>query len=106
MKLKGKVHKYGANVDTDAIVPARHLNLSEPEDLAKHCMEDLDADFVKKVRPGDIIVAETNFGSGSSREHAPLAHQRVRRIGGGGQELRPHLLPQRHEHRPADRGVT
>ena len=73
MKLKGKVHKYGCNVDTDAIVPARHLNLSEPEDLAKHCMEDLDADFVKKVRLGDIIVAETNFGSGSSREHAPLA---------------------------------
>jgi 3-isopropylmalate/(R)-2-methylmalate dehydratase small subunit len=73
MKLKGKVHKYGANVDTDAIVPARHLNLSEPEDLAKHCMEDLDADFINRVRPGDIIVAETNFGSGSSREHAPLA---------------------------------
>ncbi|MDM8000494.1 MAG: 3-isopropylmalate dehydratase small subunit [Dehalococcoidia bacterium] len=73
MKLKGKVHKYGANVDTDAIVPARHLNLSEAADLAKHCMEDLDADFVKKVRPGDIIVAGTNFGSGSSREHAPLA---------------------------------
>jgi len=73
MKLKGKVHKYGCNVDTDAIVPARHLNLSEPEDLAQHCMEDLDADFVKEVRPGDIIVAGTNFGSGSSREHAPLA---------------------------------
>ena len=73
MELKGKVHKYGANVDTDAIVPARHLNLSEPEDLAKHCMENLDADFVNRVRPGDIIVAETNFGSGSSREHAPLA---------------------------------
>ena len=73
MKLKGKVHKYGANVDTDAIVPARHLNLSEATDLALHCMEDLDANFVKKVRPGDIIVAGTNFGSGSSREHAPLA---------------------------------
>jgi 3-isopropylmalate/(R)-2-methylmalate dehydratase small subunit len=73
MKLKGKVHKYGANVDTDAIVPARHLNLSEAADLARHCMEDLDADFVKKVCQGDIIVAEANFGSGSSREHAPLA---------------------------------
>ena len=73
MKLKGKVHRYGANVDTDAIVPARHLNLSEPADLAQHCMEDVDADFVSRVRPGDIIVAETNFGSGSSREHAPLA---------------------------------
>jgi 3-isopropylmalate/(R)-2-methylmalate dehydratase small subunit len=59
MKLKGKVHKYGANVDTDAIVPARHLNLSEAADLAQHCMEDLDAGFVKKVRPGDIIVAKS-----------------------------------------------
>ncbi len=73
MKLKGRVHRYGANVDTDAIVPARHLNLSEPADLAGHCMEDIDADFVSRVQPGDIIVAETNFGSGSSREHAPLA---------------------------------
>ena len=73
MKLKGKVHRYGANVDTDAIVPARHLNLSEPVDLARHCMEDIDADFVHRVKPGDIIVADTNFGSGSSREHAPLA---------------------------------
>ena len=71
--LKGKVHKYGANVDTDAIIPARYLNVSEPEELAKHCMEDMDADFVKGVKPGDIIVAETNFGCGSSREHAPLA---------------------------------
>ncbi len=73
MKLKGRAHRYGANVDTDAIVPARHLNLSEPADLARHCMEDIDADFVSRVQPGDIIVAETNFGSGSSREHAPLA---------------------------------
>jgi 3-isopropylmalate/(R)-2-methylmalate dehydratase small subunit len=73
LTLKGKVHKYGANVDTDAIVPARYLNLSEPEDLAQHCLEDIDADFLKKVQPGDIIVADTNFGCGSSREHAPLA---------------------------------
>ncbi len=73
MKLRGRVHRYGANVDTDAIVPARHLNLSESADLAQHCMEDVDAEFVTRVRPGDIIVAETNFGSGSSREHAPLA---------------------------------
>ncbi len=58
MKLKGKVHKYGANVDTDAIIPARYLNVSEPSDLAKHCMEDIDPDFVKKVQPGDIIVAD------------------------------------------------
>ena len=71
--LKGKVHKYGANVDTDAIIPARYLNISDPAELAKHCMEDIDADFVKKVKPGDIIVATTNFGCGSSREHAPLA---------------------------------
>lgn len=71
--LKGKVHKYGVNVDTDVIIPARYLNLSEPEELAAHCMEDIDAEFIKKVQPGDIIVAETNFGCGSSREHAPLA---------------------------------
>ncbi len=71
--LKGKVHKYGANVDTDAIIPARYLNVSEAELLAKHCMEDIDLDFVKNVKPGDIIVADTNFGCGSSREHAPLA---------------------------------
>jgi len=73
MKLKGKVHKYGANVDTDAIIPARYLNVSEPEELAQHCMEDIDSEFLAKVEPGDIIVAETNFGCGSSREHAPLA---------------------------------
>jgi 3-isopropylmalate/(R)-2-methylmalate dehydratase small subunit len=71
--LKGKVFKYGANVDTDAIIPARYLNVSEPALLAKHCMEDIDKDFVNKVRPGDIIMATTNFGSGSSREHAPIA---------------------------------
>jgi 3-isopropylmalate/(R)-2-methylmalate dehydratase small subunit len=71
--LKGKVHKYGANVDTDAIIPARYLNVSDPDELAKHCMEDIDAGFLKKVEPGDIIMATTNFGCGSSREHAPLA---------------------------------
>jgi 3-isopropylmalate/(R)-2-methylmalate dehydratase small subunit len=71
--LKGTVHKYGANVDTDAIIPARYLNLSEGADLAKHCMEDIDLDFIKRVKTGDIIVATTNFGCGSSREHAPLA---------------------------------
>ncbi len=73
MKLKGQVHKYGANVDTDVIIPARYLNVSEPMELAKHCMEDLDASFIKTVKKGDIIVADTNFGCGSSREHAPLA---------------------------------
>ncbi len=71
--LKGKVHKYGANVDTDAIIPARYLNISEPAELAKHCMEDIDEDFVTRVRAGDIMMATTNFGCGSSREHAPLA---------------------------------
>ena len=73
MSLKGKVHKYGANVDTDAIIPARYLNVSDPAELAKHCLEDMDAEFVNRVKPGDIIVADTNFGCGSSREHAPLA---------------------------------
>ncbi len=70
--LKGKVYKYGANVDTDAIIPARYLNVSDPALLAKHCMEDIDKEFVNKVQPGDIIMATTNFGCGSSREHAPL----------------------------------
>ena len=73
MSLKGKVFKYGSHVDTDAIIPARHLNLLEPADLAKHCMEDIDADFIGKVKNGDIIVADINFGCGSSREHAPVA---------------------------------
>jgi len=73
MKLTGKVHKYGANVNTDVIIPARYMNTSDPAELAKHCMEDIDPDFVAKVQPGDFIVATTNFGCGSSREHAPLA---------------------------------
>ena len=71
--LKGKVFKYGANVDTDAIIPARYLNMSEPAELAEHCMEDIDAEFLSRVQPGDIIMGTTNFGCGSSREHAPLA---------------------------------
>jgi 3-isopropylmalate/(R)-2-methylmalate dehydratase small subunit len=69
----GKVFKYGENVDTDVIIPARHLNVSDPVELAKHCMEDIDKDFVTKVESGDIIVAGKNFGCGSSREHAPIA---------------------------------
>jgi 3-isopropylmalate/(R)-2-methylmalate dehydratase small subunit len=73
MKLKGKVHKYGADVDTDVIIPARYLNISDPAELAKHCMEDIDKEFLKRVKPGDIMMATTNFGCGSSREHAPLA---------------------------------
>ncbi len=70
---QGHVIKYGDNVDTDVIIPARHLTRSDPEHLAKHCMEDLDPDFIKKRKPGDIIVAGNNFGCGSSREDAPLA---------------------------------
>ena len=77
MNLKGKVHKYGADVNTDVIIPARYLNVSEPAELAKHCMEDIDKDFVSRVQPGDIIMATTNFGCGSSREHAPLAIKTV-----------------------------
>ena len=73
MILKGQVHKYGANVDTDVIIPARYLNVSDPLELAKHCMEDIDPQFIKKMKKGDIIVADANFGCGSSREHAPLA---------------------------------
>lgn len=73
MKFKGKVFKYGENVDTDVIIPARYLNSSDPEDLAAHCMEDIDSTFADRVEKGDIIVAGKNFGSGSSREHAPLA---------------------------------
>jgi len=73
VKLKGKVFKYGADVNTDVIIPARYLNVSDPDELAKHCMEDIDGEFLKKVKPGDIIMATTNFGCGSSREHAPLA---------------------------------
>lgn len=71
MDAKGTVHKYGNNVDTDVIIPARYLNIHDPKELASHCMEDIDADFVKKVRVGDIVVAGENFGCGSSREHAP-----------------------------------
>ncbi|MBS7176602.1 3-isopropylmalate dehydratase small subunit [Massiliimalia timonensis] len=73
MNTKGFVHKYGDNVDTDVIIPARYLNTADAKELASHCMEDIDKDFVKNVKPNDIIVANYNFGCGSSREHAPLA---------------------------------
>jgi len=73
MNAKGRVFKYGDNVDTDVIIPARYLNSSDPKELATHCMEDIDKEFVGKVNPGDIIVASKNFGCGSSREHAPIA---------------------------------
>lgn len=71
--LRGKVWTFGHDIDTDAIIPARYLNTSDPAELARHCMEDADPDFPRKVTPGDIIVAGKNFGCGSSREHAPLA---------------------------------
>ena len=73
MKFRGRVWKFGDNIDTDAIIPARYLTTSDPAQLAAHCMEDADPDFVKKIKPGDIIVARDNFGCGSSREHAPIA---------------------------------
>ncbi|NDY41344.1 3-isopropylmalate dehydratase small subunit [Dissulfurirhabdus thermomarina] len=73
MKIKGRVWKFGENVDTDVIIPARYLNTSDPAELARHCMEDGDPEFAAKVRPGDVVVAGKNFGCGSSREHAPIA---------------------------------
>lgn len=73
MNFEGKAFRYGRDIDTDVIIPARYLNTSDPQELAKHCMEDLDATFVERVQPGDIIVADENFGCGSSREHAPIS---------------------------------
>ena len=73
MNAHGIAHKYGDNVDTDVIIPARYLNTSDPKELAVHCMEDIDKDFTKKIRPDDILVGGQNFGCGSSREHAPIA---------------------------------
>lgn len=73
MKITGQVHKFGDNINTDVIIPARYLNTSSNEELASHCMEDIDPNFTKKVQEGDIIVAGSNFGCGSSREHAPIA---------------------------------
>ena len=73
MQFKGTVFRYGRDIDTDVIIPARYLNTSDPAELAKHCLEDLDTTFTRRVKPGDIIVADENFGCGSSREHAPVA---------------------------------
>ena len=73
MKFTGKVWRYGDNIDTDVIIPARYLNTSNPQELARHCMEDIDKTFVSGVKAGDIMVADSNFGCGSSREHAPVA---------------------------------
>lgn len=73
MRLKGRVHKFGSNVNTDEIIPAKYLNINNPKELAEHCMGSIDKNFYKKVKRGDIIVADKNFGCGSSREHAPIA---------------------------------
>ena len=73
MQFKGTVFRYGRDIDTDVIIPARYLNTSDPAELAKHCFEDLDTTFTARVKPGDIVVADENFGCGSSREHAPVA---------------------------------
>ena len=100
MQLNGTVIKYGDNVDTDVIIPARYLNTIDKKELASHCMEDLDTTFTSRVKPGDIMVGGENFGCGSSREHAPIA------IKESGQELCPDLLPQLHQHRSCDRGVS
>jgi 3-isopropylmalate dehydratase small subunit len=78
MSIRGKTWKFGNDVDTDVIIPARYLNTSDPEELARHCMEDADPDFTRNVKPGDIILAGKNFGCGSSREHAPIAIQGAR----------------------------
>ena len=100
MELKGKVHKFGDDVNTDEILPARYLNTSDPMELAKHAMEDADPEFVNKVKPGDFIVAGKNFGCGSSREHAPVALKAVGVCRGDRRQLRPDLLPQRLQHGP------
>ena len=99
MNAKGRVHKFGDNVDTDVIIPARYLNTASHKELAAHCMEDIDAQFVNKVQDGDIMVAEKNFGCGSSREHAPIDLLRDRL------DLCKDLLPQFDQHRTSDFGM-
>ncbi len=101
----GSVFKYPDNVDTDVIIPARHLNTQDAKELASHCMEDIDKDFINNVKDGDIMVGGWNFGCGSSREHAPLAIKTAGISVRHRQELCPHLLPQQHQHRPAHHGV-
>ena len=104
MTLEGKVWRYGDNIDTDVIIPARYLNSFDPKELATHCMVDIDETFAGNVKAGDIMVGGHNFGCGSSREHAPIAIKRraipVRHCG----QLRTHFLPQCHQRRPAGPG--
>ncbi len=92
MNAKGSVFKYPDNVDTDVIIPARHLNTQDPKELASHCMEDIDKDFVRNVRDGDVVVGGWNFGCGSSREHAPRGHQGRGHLSGHCQELWPRIF--------------
>ena len=105
MKAQGRVHKYGDNVDTDVIIPARYLNTADHKELAAHCMEDIDKEFVKKVQPGDIMVGGVKF------RLRLFARARAHRHQGGGDQLRDRqdlcqdLLPQRHQHRAADFGM-
>lgn len=105
MQFRGTVFRYGRDIDTDVIIPARYLNTSDPAELAKHCLEDLDKTFVSRVKPGDIIVADENFGCGSSREHAPVAIKAAGRLVRHRQELRAHLLPQLDQHGSPHPGV-
>ena len=99
--VEGKVFHYGDNVDTDVIIPARYLNVSEPSHLAAHCMEDIDSDFVKTVQEGDIIVAARNFGCGSSREHAPIAIKASGSFLRDRKLLRQNFLSKCHQYRIA-----
>ena len=102
MNAQGIVFKYPDNVDTDVIIPARYLNSQDAKELAQHCMEDIDTEFVKKVKPGDIMVGGWNFGCGSSREHAPLV---IKTCGTGcviAKKLCPDFLPQCYQYRSAD----
>ena len=105
MKACGHVFKYGDNVDTDVIIPARYLNATKGEELAVHCMEDIDKDFVNKVQKGDIIVANKNFGCGSSREHAPLAIKCAGVSCVIAETFARIFLPQLHQHRPSHHRV-
>ena len=99
--IKGKAHKFGANIDTDAIIPARYANLTVPEELGNHCMEGIAPDFSQKVLTGDIIIADTNFGCGSSREVAPISIKGAGVAGVIAKNICANFFPQRHQHRIA-----